>query len=92
MKTPDRPYLGSFFVLISYFGAVLVQFVSSLKHQLIHELGGFLLLARYEMTVNVQGNARFGMSEPFGDNQNWNSMVQHQRGCCMPQIMKTDLG
>jgi hypothetical protein len=79
-------------LLISYFGAVLVQFVSSLKHQLIHKLGGFLLLARDEMTVYIKGDARLGMSEPFGDYQNWNSMVQHQGGCCMPQIMKTDFG
>jgi hypothetical protein len=83
--------LGALFWLISDFGAVLVQFVSSLKHEVIHELGGFFLLTWYEMTIHIQGNARFGMSKPFGDNQNWNAVVQHQRGCCMPQIMKADL-
>ena len=73
VKPPDCPYLGALFGSF----LILVQFVSSLKHEVIHELCGFLLLARYEMTINVQGNARLGMSEPFGDNQNWNSMVQH---------------
>ena len=52
-------------VRLSYFGAVLVQFVSSVKHQVIHHLGSFFLPAWYQVTVNIDGDAWLCISQSF---------------------------
>jgi len=49
-------------------------------------LSGFLLSAWYLMSVDINRYAWFWMSKSFGNNENWNAMVQHQRYCGMSQI------
>jgi hypothetical protein len=67
VKPPDWLYLGAFFWLFFDLGAVWVQFDSSIKHQVVHQLSSFFLPARYEMTIDIKRNAGLGMSEPLGD-------------------------
>src|SRR2546423_615557 len=57
-----------------------------------HFVGGFLLLARQHMSVDVSGCADFGMSQNLRDNLERDALRQHEHSSRVARIVKAHLG
>ena len=62
------------------------------RHEAGEDGGSFRLHTRQHPPVDVEREARCGMTEPFADDLERHTSFQQERGVCMAQVMQTNFG